>query len=96
MCKQLGFLNDELEIIISHHERLDGSGYPMGLKAEEIPKLARILAVVDVYDALISDRSYRPAWSREKAIQHLIDNRGILFDPIFVDAWVDLAGKDPQ
>jgi putative nucleotidyltransferase with HDIG domain len=96
MCKQLGFLSDELSIIRYHHKRVDGSGYPEGLIGEDIPALARILAVVDVYDALTSDRAYRPAWSQVDAIQHLQKNRGTLFDTNCVDTWVELVVADKQ
>lgn len=94
MCKQLGFLPDELSIIRYHHERIDGSGYPDGLIGEEIPSLARILSVVDVYDALTSDRAYRRAWTQADAIRHLQDNRGTLFDANCVDTWLELVSAD--
>lgn len=94
MCKQLGFLPEELSIIRHHHERLDGSGYPEGLTGENIPSLARILAVADVYDALTSDRSYRLAWTQKDAISHLLEHRGTLFDEKCVDTWVELLVAD--
>lgn len=90
LCRRLGFMQEELEIICFHHERFDGSGYPEARSAQDIPLLARLLAVVDVYDALTSDRAYRPAWSHQDAIQHIHDNRGTLFDPECVDAWIQL------
>ena len=74
------------EIILAHHERWDGSGYPRGLKGEEIPVEARILAVADVYDALRSDRPYRPAWSEEEALSYIRAQSGRLFDPRVVEA----------
>jgi len=64
-----------------HHEKYDGTGYPFGLKGEEIPLAARIFAVIDVYEALTSDRPYRKAWSKEKAIEYIRDNAGTHFDP---------------
>ncbi|MDD4262841.1 MAG: HD domain-containing protein, partial [Syntrophaceticus schinkii] len=67
--------------ILSHHERWDGKGYPQGLKGEEIPLLSRILAVADAFDAMIHDRPYRKAMSREKAMAELKRNAGTQFDP---------------
>jgi HD-GYP domain-containing protein (c-di-GMP phosphodiesterase class II) len=69
-----------------HHERLDGAGYPRGLKAEEIDLDTRILTVCDVYDALISKRVYRPAWSHEEAVALLRREAGTAFDPRCVAA----------
>jgi diguanylate cyclase (GGDEF)-like protein len=69
------------EYILSHHERWDGKGYPQGLKGEEIPLLSRILAVADAFDAMIHDRPYRKAMSREKAMAELKRNAGTQFDP---------------
>lgn len=83
------------EIVRHHHERWDGMGYPDGLAGEKIPMGARILTVADVYDALTSDRPYRPAWPREKAIDFLITEAGKQFDPHIVTAFlkvVDAAG----
>jgi HD-GYP domain-containing protein (c-di-GMP phosphodiesterase class II) len=77
----LGMLRTELQIIRHHHERWDGGGYPGGLAGEAIPLLARLLAVADVYDALTSDRSYRAAWSGERAIAHIEQESGTAFDP---------------
>lgn len=93
LCSRLGFMASELDVIRSHHERLDGNGYPDGLAAEKIPMLARLLSVVDVWDALTSSRSYRPAWPEAEAINYLIENRGSQFDPKLVDAWVALTKK---
>ncbi|TBL76079.1 HD-GYP domain-containing protein [Paenibacillus thalictri] len=96
MCRSLGFMQDELDIILSHHEKWDGSGYPNGLKGEQIPLLARIVAVADVYDALTSNRSYRKAWSHEEALKLLIDQKGTHFDPACVEAWVHVCEKEPS
>ena len=68
-----------------HHENWDGSGYPDGLKGEEIPLEARIVAIVDTYDALMSDRVYRKAWSEEETLDYIRSMRGIKFDPKVVD-----------
>jgi HD-GYP domain-containing protein (c-di-GMP phosphodiesterase class II) len=86
MLSPIPFLNPALDIPYSHHERWDGSGYPLGLKGESIPLAARIFAVVDVWDALTSDRPYRKRWSREKTLEYILSHTGILFDPIVVTA----------
>jgi putative nucleotidyltransferase with HDIG domain len=96
MCKRLGFMQEELSIIRSHHEHYNGNGYPDGLAGENIPKLARILALVDVFDALTSDRSYRQSWTTEKAIDYIMKNRGAQFDPDCVDAWLDIFGREDK
>ncbi len=91
--KQLGFdsfLNIAMEIAKGHHERWDGSGYPEGLKGEDIPLSARLMALADVYDALISKRVYKPAFSHEKARGLIVKARGTHFDPVVVDAFVEL------
>ncbi len=76
------------EIIAAHHERWDGSGYPKGLKGEEIPLGARILAVVDSYGAMVDERVYRPARSHEEAVEEIRRLRGKLYDPQVVDAFL--------
>jgi two-component system response regulator RpfG len=73
-------------IALRHHERYDGSGYPDGLRGEQIPLQARIVAVADVFDALISARPYKPAWTCDAALAYLYLQRGRLFDPACVDA----------
>jgi two-component system response regulator RpfG len=72
-------------IALRHHERWDGSGYPDGLKGEDIPQAARIVAVADVFDALTSERPYKRAWSADEAFDYIQANRGTLFDPACVD-----------
>ena len=76
-------------IALTHHERFDGSGYPRGLEGDEIPIEGRITAVADVFDALLTDRSYRPAFSMEDAIAVMRDGAGTQFDPEIVDALLD-------
>ncbi|RPJ28544.1 MAG: HD domain-containing protein [Chloroflexi bacterium] len=80
------FLQDTLPVIRYHHERWDGSGYPLGLKNNEIPIQARIFAIADVFDALTSKRTYRNKSSAEEAIQYLKEQSGVLFDPLIVQA----------
>lgn len=76
-----------LPIVKHHHERMDGTGYPDGLKGEEIPLSARVLAVADVYDAITSSRSYRSAWTHERAMEEIKSKAGTHFDPQVVDAF---------
>ena len=79
-----------LPVVRSHHEKWDGTGYPDGLKGEDIPLTARILAVADVYDALTSSRSYRSAWPHERACEVIRRDRGTHFDPVIADAFLDV------
>ncbi|HWR23137.1 MAG TPA: HD domain-containing phosphohydrolase [Feifaniaceae bacterium] len=76
-------------LILTHHERYDGAGYPVGLKGEEIPLLSRILAVVDAYDAMTEERIYRKAMSREEALEELNKNAGTQFDPYIAALFID-------
>jgi putative two-component system response regulator len=94
MLSMIAYLQPALEIPYSHHERWNGSGYPRGLEGEEIPLAARIFAVVDVWDALTSDRPYRKAWTREAAREYLEQNKGILFDPRVVDVFLRLIDSE--
>ncbi len=80
------FFKEAMNIVRSHHEHYDGSGYPDGLKAEDIPLSARIMALVDVFDALTNHRVYKPAWSIEKAVEYIEMQSGYQFDPDVVDA----------
>jgi putative nucleotidyltransferase with HDIG domain len=88
MLSPIEFLRPALDIPFCHHERWDGSGYPRGLKGEEIPLGARVFAVVDVFDALTSDRPYRSGWSRDKALEHICALAGSHFDPRVVEAFM--------
>jgi hypothetical protein len=72
--------------VLHHHELLDGSGYPHGLKGDQIPRLVRVLTVADVFDALVSDRPYRSAWPVSEAFDYLAQNAGTKFDPEAVAA----------
>jgi PAS domain S-box-containing protein len=87
----ISFLKPALDIPYSHHEKWDGSGYPQRLAGEQIPLAARIFAVVDVWDALHSNRPYRPAWTTEKVVEYLREQRGKHFDPHVVDAFLRMV-----
>ncbi len=91
MLRGIQFLERALPLVHYHQERWNGSGYPLGLQGEAIPLWARIFAVVDVYDALTSDRPYRAALPRAQAIAYLVDKRGVEFDPRVVDAFLQVV-----
>jgi putative nucleotidyltransferase with HDIG domain len=84
------FLQEAGDIPYCHHERWDGSGYPRGLQGEEIPLSARIFAVVDVWDALTSDRPYRKAWTHEQVVEYFQEQSGQHFQPEIVEAFLEL------
>lgn len=86
---RIDYLAPALDVPYCHHERWDGSGYPQGLSGEAIPFSARVFAVADVYDALTSDRSYRPAWSHDEALTYVRAQAGKQFDPRVVAAFFD-------
>ena len=92
MLSPIAYLHGALDIPYTHHEKWDGSGYPRGLKGEEIPLAARIFAVVDVYDALISDRPYRKGWPKRKALKYIHEQTGIHFDPKVVEVFMREMG----
>jgi HD-GYP domain-containing protein (c-di-GMP phosphodiesterase class II) len=95
MAVRVPSLRDALVVVRHHHERWDGGGYPDRLAGEDIALAARIAAVADVWDALTSDRAYRPAWEEERALTLIMDERGEQFDPHCVDAFLQvLAGRD--
>lgn len=94
MLAPISYLRLALDIPLFHHERWDGSGYPYGLKGEQIPLSARIFAVVDVFDALISDRPYRKAWPRAEAIAYLREQSGKQFDPHVVREFLRMIGAE--
>ncbi len=81
---------DILPLVVQHHERFDGKGYPEGLSGENINIGARILCVADVYDALISQRPYREGWAKENVLVFMRENRGIMFDPCVVDIFLSM------
>jgi len=88
-----GFLKDIVALILCHHERWDGTGYPRGLKGEEIPLGARVLAVVDVYEAITADRPYHKAISKDEAIKILKEGAGTQFDERIVKVVIDILGE---
>ncbi len=96
MLSTIPFLRKALDIPYCHHEKWDGSGYPRGLKGEEIPLSARIFAIVDVWDALLSDRPYRKAWTQEKTLEYIKSESGIHFDPMVVDAFMQIQQSEQR
>jgi two-component system response regulator RpfG len=82
------FLQAAAIIALSHHEKFDGSGYPTGLKGEDIPLEARIVALADVFDALTSTRPYKPAWEWDAAVNYIVEQKGRHFDPVLVDVFL--------
>jgi len=95
LLSEIPYLRPALDIPYCHHERWDGSGYPRGLKGEEIPLAARIFAVVDVWDALRSDRPYRPAWQEKDIVNYLKENAGKTLDPEVVRVFLQLIKENP-
>ena len=91
MLYPIEYLHPALEIPLNHHEKWDGTGYPRGLKGEEIPIVARLFAVVDVWDVLTSDRPYRPAWSQEESLTYIREQSGKHFDPQVVDLFFEVV-----
>lgn len=94
MLAPISFLRPALDIPYCHHEKWDGTGYPRGLHGEEIPLSARIFSVVDVYDALISDRSYRKGWPPKMALDYIREHSGSHFDPQVVKAFLEMVRAD--
>ncbi len=94
LLKPIHYLRPALDIPYCHHEKWDGSGYPRGLRADEIPFQARIFAVVDVWDALTTDRPYRAAWAKQDALSYIQSKAGTEFDPKVVEEFVDLVQSE--
>jgi len=90
----ISYLRPALDVPLYHHEKYDGSGYPDGLKGEQIPIAARIFAIVDVWDALTSDRPYRSAWSVKKALKYIKDQSGSHFDPRVVEIFLNIIQSE--
>lgn len=96
LLSPISYLRGALDIPYCHHEHWDGSGYPRGLKGEQIPLSARIFSVVDIWDALLSDRPYRKAWPEEKVTVYLRDVAGTILDPHIVDIFFKLMESDKK
>ncbi len=90
------FLSDAAEIVYSHHERFDGSGYPRGIAGNDIPLGARVFSVVDAYDAMTSRRPYREAMSQEDALEEIMRHSGTQFDPVTVEAFMRMVRRNPD
>jgi putative two-component system response regulator len=86
----VSFIKTAIEITGTHHEKFDGTGYPQQLKGKEIPLPGRLMAVIDVYDAIISKRVYKPPYEHEVALQYLQNEKGKSFDPYIVDAFMEI------
>jgi putative nucleotidyltransferase with HDIG domain len=96
LLTHLGSFDEEVPIVVAHHERLDGHGYPSSLAGEHIPLEARILAICDVYDALTSPRPYREAWTRERALELIVKETGTAFDPACTAALLAIVVEGNQ
>ena len=94
LLSPIAYLRGALDIPYCHHEHWDGSGYPRGLKGEQIPLSARIFSVVDIWDALLSNRPYRDAWPREKVIEYLKEISGTYLDPKIVEVFLRMIAED--
>ncbi|MDR6218111.1 HD domain-containing phosphohydrolase [Deinococcus soli (ex Cha et al. 2016)] len=95
LLEPIALLRPALDIPRAHHEKWDGSGYPQGLRGEEIPLAARVFAVVDVWEALLHDRPYRRAWTERRALEFIQEQSGVHFDPHVVQAFVSIAHALP-
>lgn len=93
VLREVKWLEDTYEVVVSHHEKWDGSGYPDQLKGEKIPQAARIFAIVDVFDALISERPYKPAYDFDEVITYMERHSGTHFDPETLGVFFDVSDK---
>lgn len=93
MLSRIAYLKAALDIPSCHHEKWDGTGYPHGIQGTQIPMAARIFALVDVWDALRSDRPYRQAWTEEKALEYICEQKGTHFDPEVVEVFQQMIGR---
>ncbi|MDO9303516.1 MAG: GAF domain-containing protein [Anaerolineales bacterium] len=96
MLRPIKYLQHSLDIPYCHHEKWDGTGYPRGLKGEQIPFAARIFAVIDVWDAVTGDRPYRKGWTKQKALKYIREQSGKHFEPRIVDAFLELFGNEKK
>ena len=93
ILKNVKSFEEVAKIVRSHHERFDGKGYPYGLKGQAIPLSGRIMAIADVYDALISNRVYRKAMSQEETCKIIREGKGTQFDPLIIEAFKNVKEK---
>jgi HD-GYP domain-containing protein (c-di-GMP phosphodiesterase class II) len=93
MASRAPSLRSALAVIRHHHERWDGTGYPDKMTGKAIPIAARVASLADVWDALTSDRAYRPAWESDRALSHIAASSGTLFDPSCVEAFLELVAE---
>jgi HD-GYP domain-containing protein (c-di-GMP phosphodiesterase class II) len=96
LLSPIAYLRPAIDIPYCHHENWDGSGYPRGLEGEQIPLSARLFAVVDVWDALRSDRPYRKAWPEEQVLEHILSLVGTHFDPKAVELFMEMVKEDTK
>jgi hypothetical protein len=94
IVREIGFLNEALAGIMHHHEKIDGTGYPMGFAGDQIPEFARVIAVADAFDSMTSTRSYREARRMNEAIEELRNGAGTQFDPAMVEAFIAALRRD--
>lgn len=94
MISSIPYLHTAIDIPYCHHERWDGTGYPRGLKGEEIPLAARIFSVIDVWDALLTDRPYREAWPHQVVIDYICNESGTRFDPNIVEIFIEMIEQE--
>jgi putative nucleotidyltransferase with HDIG domain len=95
MLEPIAYLRDALDIPYCHHEKWDGSGYPRGLSGTQIPLEARLFAIMDVWDAVTTDRPYRKGWPREEALKYIRSESGKYFDPHLVEIFLQDMESDP-
>jgi HD-GYP domain-containing protein (c-di-GMP phosphodiesterase class II) len=94
LIRPLEFMEAVSNIILYHHERVDGLGYPMGLKGDQIPTGSRILAIIDAFQSMTSEKPYRPELSRDEALEELVECAGKQFDARIVECFVEVLGDD--